>query len=97
MKNQQPRAKVAAGIGSISDKEPSKSDTSFSECLGIRRHSQEQIKLMAANLENYPRGKARLAQSVSAANLKGNAPLDLSPEQNDANPIPRRVPCFVGR
>jgi len=31
MKNQQPRAKTAAGISSISDKEPSKSDTSFSE------------------------------------------------------------------
>ncbi len=97
MKNQQPRAKAAAGISSISDKEQSKSDTRFSECLGIRRHSQEQIKLMAANLESYPRGKARLAQSVGVANLKGNAPLDLSDEQNNANPIPRRVPCFVGR
>jgi hypothetical protein len=41
MKNQQPRAKAAAGISSISDKEPSKSDTGFSEWLGIRRHSQE--------------------------------------------------------
>lgn len=42
MKNQQPRAKAAAGISSISDKEPSKSDTGFSECLGIRGHGQEQ-------------------------------------------------------
>jgi hypothetical protein len=96
MKNQQPRAKAAAGMSGISDKEPSKSDTGFSECLGIRRHSQEQIKLMAASLESYPWGKARLAQSVGAANLKGN-PLGLSHEQNNANPIPRRVPCFVGR
>jgi hypothetical protein len=60
MKNQQPRAKAAAGISSISDKEPSKSDTGFSECLGIRRHSQEQIKLMAASLESYPGGKHAL-------------------------------------
>ena len=78
MKNQQPRAKTAAGIISISDKEPSKSDTGFSECLGIRRHGQEQIKLMAASLESYPWGKARLVQSVGAANLKGNAPLSRS-------------------
>jgi len=42
MKNQQQRAKAAAGITSISDKEPSKSDTGFSECLGIRGHGQEQ-------------------------------------------------------
>ena len=97
MKNQQPCAKAAAGISSISDKEPSKSDTGFSECLGVRRHGQEQIKPMAASLESYPWGKARLAQSVGATNLKGDAPLDLSHEQNNANPIPRRVPCFVGR
>ena len=94
MKNQQPFAKTAAGITSISDKEPLKSDAGFSECLGIRRHGQEQIKLMAASLEWR---KARLAQCVGAANLKGNAPLDLSHEQNNANPIPCRVPCFVGR
>ena len=97
MKNQQPRAKAAASITSISDKEPSKSDTGFSECLAIRRHGQEQIKLMAATFESYPCGKARLAQSVGAANLKGNAPLGLSHEQNNANPIPRRVPSFGGR
>jgi hypothetical protein len=60
MKNQQARAKAAAGISSISDKEPSKSDTGFSECLGIRRHGREQIKLMAASLENYPWGKHAL-------------------------------------
>ena len=96
MKNQQLRAKADAAINSISDKESSKSDTGFSECLGIRRHSQEQIK-MAASLESYQRGKARLAESAGAANLKGNAPLGLSQEQNNANPIPRRVPCFVGR
>ena len=97
MKNQQPPPKAGAGISSISDKKQSKSDTGFSECLGIRRHGQEQIKLMAASLESYLWGKARLAQSVGAANLKGNSPLDLSHEQNNANPIPRRVPCFVGR
>ena len=97
MKNQQPCAKAAAGISSISDKKQSKSDTGFSECLGIRRHGQEQIKLKAASVESYPWGKARLAQSVGAANLRGNAPLDLSREQNNANPIPRLVPCFVGR
>ena len=94
VKNQQPCAKAAAGISSISDKEQSKSDTGFSECLSISRHGQKQIKLMAASLEWR---KARLAQCVSAANLKGNALLDLSHEQNNANPIPRRVPCFVGR
>jgi len=59
MKNQQPFAKTAAGITSISDKEPLKSDTRFSECLG-RRHGQEQIKLMAASLESYPWGKHAL-------------------------------------
>ena len=59
MKNQHLCAKAAAGISSISDKEPSKSDTGFAKCLGIRRHSQEQIKLMAASLESYPWGKAR--------------------------------------
>lgn len=93
MKHQQPCAQAAAGITSISDKEPSKSDTGVSECLGIRRHGQEQIKLLAASVESY----ARLAQSVGAANLKGNAPLAFSHEQNNANPIPRRVRCFVGR
>ena len=87
-------AKLGAGISSISDKEPSKADSGFSECLSISRHGQKQIKLMAASLEW---GKARLAQCVGAANLKGNASLDLSHEQNNANPIPRRVPCFVGR
>jgi hypothetical protein len=50
------------------------------DCFGIRRHGQEQIRLMAASLESYLWGKARLAQSVGAANLKGNAPLDLSHE-----------------
>jgi transposase len=62
----------------ISGKEPSKSDTGFPECLGIRRHSQKQIKLIAPTLESYSRGKARLEQSVGAANLKGNAPLSRS-------------------
>ena len=36
MKNQQPCAKAAAGISSISDKEQSKSDTGFSEYLGVK-------------------------------------------------------------
>jgi hypothetical protein len=52
---------------------------------------------MAATCESYPWEKARLAQSVGSADLKGNAPLGLSHEQNNANSIPRRVPCFVGR
>jgi len=58
MKNHQPCAKAAAGISSISDEEQSKSDTGFCEYLGIRRHGQEQIKLMAASLESYPWGKS---------------------------------------
>jgi hypothetical protein len=76
VKNQQPRVKAVVVIGSISDKELSKSDTGFSECFAVRRHGQEQIKLMAAHLEIYPRGK-----HVGAANLNGDAlALNLSPE-----------------
>jgi hypothetical protein len=52
---------------------------------------------MAASLESYQRGKARLAESAGAANLKGNAPLGLSQEQNNANPIPRRATCGLRR
>ena len=64
------------------------------------RHKTTQPRADQADgskLESYPWGEERLAQSVGAANLKGNAPLDLSHEQNNANPIPRRVPGFVGR
>ena len=68
MKNQQPFAKTAAGITSISDKEPSKSDTGFSECLGIRRHGQEQIKLMAGSLEAI-HGEKHFSHNPSALRI----------------------------
>ena len=35
--------------------------------------------------------EARAARSAGAANLKSRTTLDLSPEQNNANPIAKRV------